>query len=312
MPRLYRSLRPALRGLALAVSLATAAAAQTPTAFRVQVAGHGPAMVLLPGLASSGATWDSTVAHFQARYTCYTLTLAGFAGVPPIAQPLLATARVQLAAYIRAHHLAPAVMVGHSLGGTFALDFAEHYPRLVGSLVIVDALPFYAGAWFGVKNLAAAQPILAQMRAGMAQETQAGYLASARSGAATQPMTRSRAHQQELVAWGVASDMGTVNRAMEEMLGADLRPGLTTIASPTLVLGTWRGWQESLAGRGVALQRADFVHTFAQQYAGLKRMHFAMADHARHFVMWDDPAWFFQQLDAFLARPAAGVRVRGF
>jgi len=35
-------------------------------------------------------------------------------------------------------------------------------------------------------------------------------------------------------------------------------------------------------------------------------------DTARHFIMWDDPAWFFGQIDAFLADPIAATRDRGF
>jgi N-formylmaleamate deformylase len=55
--------------------------------FTVKVTGHGKPMILIPGLASSGDTWVGTVAHFKQRYTCYVLTLAGFAGVPPIQPP---------------------------------------------------------------------------------------------------------------------------------------------------------------------------------------------------------------------------------
>jgi hypothetical protein len=54
------------------------------------------------------------------------------------------------------------------------------------------------------------------------------------------------------------------------------------------------------------------VARFRDQYAELRRLHFAMAESARHFVMFDDPAWFFAQLDAFLADPAKATAVRGF
>lgn len=73
--------------------------------FRVEVVGHGKPMILIPGLASSGATWSGTVEHFKQRYTCYVLTLAGFAGVPPIQPPLLSKVRDGLAAMIRQRHL---------------------------------------------------------------------------------------------------------------------------------------------------------------------------------------------------------------
>ena len=52
----------------------------TPTSFRVQVVGKGRPMILIPGLMSSGETWNSTVARYQDRFECHVLTLAGFAG----------------------------------------------------------------------------------------------------------------------------------------------------------------------------------------------------------------------------------------
>src|SRR5580658_8822741 len=75
------------------------------TAFSVKVTGKGAPMILIPGLACSGEVWDSTVAHFQNRYECHVLTLAGFAGQPPIKPPMLEAVRAQLADYIRAKKL---------------------------------------------------------------------------------------------------------------------------------------------------------------------------------------------------------------
>ena len=129
------------------------ATATAPTSFRVHVTGQGRPMILIPGLMSSGDTWKSTVARYQDRFQCHVLTLAGFAGVPPIAAPLLATVRTELAAYIRAQRLDRPVIVGHSLGGTLALALAADHPDLAGPLVIVDSLPFLAGAQLQAKTL---------------------------------------------------------------------------------------------------------------------------------------------------------------
>ncbi len=54
------------------------------------------------------------------------------------------------------------------------------------------------------------------------------------------------------------------------------------------------------------------LQTFDEQFRKLPRLHFAMADSSRHFIMLDDPKWLFGELDAFLADPDARVRVRGF
>src|SRR5829696_5339762 len=63
----------------------------------VMVSGQGPPIVFIPGLASDGAVWDELVAGFSARHTCHVVTLAGFAGVPPIEAPVLEKVREALA-----------------------------------------------------------------------------------------------------------------------------------------------------------------------------------------------------------------------
>jgi hypothetical protein len=62
---------------------------------------------------------------------------------------------------------------------------------------------------------------------------------------------------------------------------------------------------------GVELMRMVFVNTFSDQYARLRPLHVALSDTARHFIMFDDADWFFQQLDRFLAAPAQVTQTRG-
>ena len=129
--------------------LACASVGSTPAApaqpFSVRVTGHGPPMILIPGLSSPGEVWTGVVAHYQDRFECHVLTLAGFAGSSAIDRPLLPAVHDALARYIREKHLNRPVIVGHSLGGFTALWLASTNPDLVGPLVIVDSVPWLAG-----------------------------------------------------------------------------------------------------------------------------------------------------------------------
>jgi len=284
---------------------ASPVAAQTAStahpAFQVTTTGAGPAIVMIPGLASSGATWDGTVAHLSPHYSCVVVTLAGFAGVPPIQGDLLTAARDQIAQYIRDHHLDRPIIMGHSLGGDIALDLAARNPRLVGPVIIVDSLPFFAGAWFNADSLAAAQPTIDRMRTGMDAMTHDQWLTTTRAGTSTNGLATSAKDQKTLIDWGLTSDQKTVTDALIELVSTDLRPELKDIQAPVLVIGTWVGLKEY----GVtAASAGDLFH---QQYASVKDFHFAMSPTARHFVMWDDPDWFYHQVDQFLAGPAREV-----
>src|SRR5436190_6728080 len=106
--------------------MSAACASPLPHSFAVEVTGKGRPMILIPGLASSGKTWDTTVAHYKDKYECHVLTLAGFAGQPPIhLDSFLQTVRDDIISYIRDDKLQKPIIAGHSLGGFVALWIAE-------------------------------------------------------------------------------------------------------------------------------------------------------------------------------------------
>jgi pimeloyl-ACP methyl ester carboxylesterase len=277
---------------------APALAGSDKPSFQVKEQGQGLPIIMIPGLASSGTTWDATAAHLAAHYRCMQLTLPGFAGAPAIQAPVLSTAREQIAAYIRHNHLDHPIVMGHSLGGSIALDLAARYPDLVGPVVIVDSLPFMAGAWFQANSLADAQPTIDKMRTGMNSMTPEQWQAMTRSGASTNAMASNEKDQKTLIDWGLASDQKTVINAMIELVSTDLRPELSRIQTPVLVIGTWIG----LKNYGVTEDAATAV--FRQQFSSVRNLQFVMSKEARHFVMWDNPAWFNTQVDTFLAGSA--------
>src|SRR6267143_509642 len=213
-------------------------------AFQVKVTGHGQPMILIPGLSSSGEVWDSTVAHYQDRFECHVLTLAGFAGVPRVPGPMLNPVRDAIAAYIREKRLAKPVIVGHSLGGYVALALGSKYPDLVGKLVIVDSYPFMAGIMDPKTTPEQAKANAAQMRQYMGSQTQDMYERFAKSGMATRPMVTKDSDLDRITAWGLASDRTAVTDAMSELFTGDLRDDIANIKNPTLVLGSWIGYKQ--------------------------------------------------------------------
>jgi pimeloyl-ACP methyl ester carboxylesterase len=285
--------------LLLALALASAALAQDP--FQVKVTGHGRPMILIPGLSSSGETWDTTVDHYKDRFECHVLTVAGFAGVPRIPAPMLDKVRDGLADYIRAKHLDRPIIVGHSLGGFLALDLAASYPDLPGRLVIADAYPFFSGIADPKTTVEQARARAEQIRGyKMSQDAYERYV---KSGVATRDMVTAEAKLDRITAWGLASDRTAVADAMAELYGADLRDSLARIKVPTLVLGSWIAYK----------QYTDHARTEANlrvQYAKLAGVEIQITDTARHFIMWDDPEWMFRHLDRFLGQALSPAKSR--
>lgn len=278
---------------AITASLLFASSAIAATAFTVDVTGNasGAPMILIPGLASSGAVWDGTVQRYCGARRCHVLTLAGFAGVPAIDGPLLATAEQQLSEYIAANKLAQPVIVGHSLGGFLALKLAADHPEQVGRLVIVDSLPALAAVQMPSITSAQMKEMAAGMRSRMlSMDTaaqQAGQLQTLRT------MITGADDVQRALAWGRQSDRTTVANAMADLMGQDLRQDVARITAPTLVMGSWIAYKNFGT-------REQFLQTYQDQYRQLPGVTIEMADNARHFIMLDDPDWLYDRIDQFL------------
>lgn len=266
-----------------------------PASFKVEVVGRGKPMILIPGLASSGDVWESTVARYKNKYQCHILTLAGFAGQPPIGAPFLETVRQDLAKYIRDKKLKKPVVVGHSLGGFTALWLASKEPDLIGKLIVVDSLPSLPAAQQPNATVETIKPQAEKMRQGMIEQASAQTPEQRRQSqsAILQAMISDPAKIELAARWSEASDPETVAQAFYELYTTDLRSDLANIKAPTLVIGTWIAYRQYAT-------REQVENNFRQQYSKLPGYKFVMADKAKHFVMFDDPDFLFQEADNFL------------
>lgn len=313
--KLTSALRPfaAAALLLAATTLPAAAAAPSPTttavavadnpaahpSFSVRVVGKGAPMLLIPGLTCPGAVWDETVARYQKQYQCHIVSLAGFGGAaaPASTDSLLRNVRDQLLTYIQTQKLTKPVVVGHSLGGFMALWLSVTRPEALGPLVIVDSLPFLAAMQNPDMTVAMARPMAANMRQ---QMTGKMPVAMARQMSAT--MITDTARISQATRWSMASDPATVGQAMYDLYTTDLRAELGRIKQPVLVLGAWAAYKDY----GSTKESTKAI--FERQYAALPQHRVEMSEAGRHFLMWDDTAWFFQQTDAFLKQSATARR----
>jgi len=283
-------LKKIIATLATTLALGHAAAAEHP-AFKVDVIGKGTPIILIPGLGSSGEVWNGTVQRYCGNHQCHVLTLAGFAGVPAINSPLIATAEQQLSDYIATQKLDRPTVIGHSLGGFLGMKLASDHPAQVGRLVIVDTMPALMVARMPGTTPAQMKEIAEGMRTRMQAQTPEAMLA------VTQQSLRTMISKQEdidrAMDWAKQSDRATVINTMAEMTAEDLRPGLARITAPTLVLGSWIAYKDYGS-------KDSFTQLYQQQYQQLPKVQVELADNARHFIMYDDPAWMYDRIDNFL------------
>jgi pimeloyl-ACP methyl ester carboxylesterase len=263
--------------------------------FAVKKTGAGRPMILIPGLFCSGRVWDEAVEHFKDRYTCYEITLPGFAGQPPIkSDSLLKTIVSQLADFIRQNKLKKPIIIGHSLGGSIALQFAVLFPELPGDLIIVSSAPFLpALAMSPDVTVDSSAKIGLQIKNGMKDMTPAQIEQSQKYSLPT--MIKDSAKIALVSSMAVKSDPYTQGEVMYELFSTDLRSAMKNIQCPILVMGDWASYKKYGA------TRENVLKNYTDQFRLAKKVTIAINDSSNHFIMYDEPQWFYHQIESFSA-----------
>lgn len=252
--------------------------------FEVIKTGKGKqAILFIPGFASSGEVWNETKTAFEKDFTCYTLTMAGFAGAKPHPSPSFENWKAGIATYIKTNKIEKPIVIGHSMGGGLALALAADYPDLIGKIVVVDALPCLAAlrnTSFKSKENNDCSPMVAQMTA--MNETQFYEMQKQ-----AMPRLLQDASKLEMVIdWSVKSDRKTFAQMYCDFFNTDLRERISNVKCPSLIL---------LAPNFINLKPA-----IEEQYKNLKTANFQYANKGLHFIMYDDKDWYLVQLNNFI------------
>lgn len=281
--------------LGFALSLLGAAQAKSANykTFEVTVSGQGKPMLLIPGLNSHGDVWSQTVTHYAGDYQIHQLTLRGFAGTPAPEQPSLAAVKAELTDYIQQNKLTKPVMAGHSLGGFLTLWIASEHPELLGKIIMVDSLPFFAKVQMPTATEESIKPIALGMKQQMLTPMpDASRRAFQQQMVAT--MVIEPEQQQRVLEWGMTSDPKMTAQAMYDMYVIDLRDDIAAIKTPALVLGSW------IAYKNFGATKESVTQVFQGQYQQMPHTKIRVSDTAKHFIMLDDPQWMLSQFDQFL------------
>jgi N-formylmaleamate deformylase len=249
-----------------------------PKAFGVEISGSGPPIIFIPGLGSPGEVWADTVRSLEDRYECHVLTLSGFAGRPPIDEPLSAAVRRDLTRYIRSRRLDHPIVVGHSMGGFIALWLAASTPENISAVIVVDAGPALSGDLEDAKLL----------RARWAEASDEEFAVQAKymyAGMASNPK-----RLEAISTLAAKSDRRTIGDAIYEMMITNLTDRMPEIQAPALFVLADGGLQQRIR----------------KQVEGVPDKKIVVVPKARHFVMIDDPKRFIAEIEAFLeAHPPA-------
>ena len=251
-------------------------------------------MILIPGATCSGDEWNETVQHLSKNYECHVITLAGYAGTTPLPNgPYLETMKNQIEEYIRDRNLNNVILIGHSIGGMLSLWIASEMNDHLQKALIVDAMPFFAVVKdehaSDTFNENTAKAMLADMNKMNNDQLKFRQAMTARY------MCSDSAHWDIITTWGIMSDKKTMAYTMNEMNTKDLRKTISNIKIPVLVLGAY-----SYIPQYPTYTRESVVKIYGDQYKACSKCTVHVAEgNTKHFVMYDNPKWYFKEMDAF-------------
>lgn len=259
------------------------AATSTPTSARPVLQftrlGKGPAVVLVHGLGGDRAIWADELVRLSQRYTVIALDLPGHGMTAAPTQVSLQTAAQQIAKLIRDEKIAPATIIGHSMGGTLAAWTALVDPGAVRGVLIVDS---QVAPW----------PMPDSDRVRLRNDLTREPTSTIRQFFGR--MTSSQRQLDKIVASAVRVAPTTLSGYIEQTGSHDLDERVKDIRVPVQLLASSimiPNPSDEVAVK-LALQTAGFSH--------IPRFSYEVFSQSKHWLFWDEPDKYRAAVDRFL------------
>lgn len=252
------------------------------------------ALIFIPGLTCGPWEWSGEIAQLSPYYTMYALTLPGFDGHPAIKTPLFQTVSADFWTLLQSESIVKPVVIGHSLGGTLAIMLAEQHPDKLGGVISVDGLPTFPG----MDRMTADQraQAAAQMTSAMAQASTPEQFAAMEKTYVLPNLMTSADDITVVAPLAARSDIAATAAWTAADIALDLRPQLTNVSTPLLVIAPYDAAFESKVLPDAAAKRAYYEALLANDPAA----NVQMIEPSRHFVMYDQPQKLHDAIAAFL------------
>ena len=254
--------------------------------FKVDVVGAGEPILLFPGFACTGDVWNDTVSELSKNYECHVFTFAGFGNVPAVEKPWLPKIKEGVLAYISENELENPILIGHSLGGALALWMATESSSYK-KLIVVDALPSTGALMmpdFKSEYMVYDSPYNKQLLEMNAADFE--NMANQMAGS----MTSNKSKQLQIKDWMLQVDRETYVYGYTDLLKLDLREDLSKINTPVTILAATEPY-------GLEMAKS----TYDTQYKALNDYTVEFANGSSHFIMYDQPKWFIENLKNVLS-----------
>jgi pimeloyl-ACP methyl ester carboxylesterase len=214
-----------------------------------------PTVVLDNGLGEVAASWARIVAAVDAttRVCAYDRAGQGWSQGTSGAQDGVTAAHDLHTLLTMAGEHGPYLMVGHSIGGTYALTYAAEYPQQVAGMVLLDssspeqftAIPSYSGQYAVIHRVEALMPTLSRLGVGrVVAAVTSSHLPTAAADQVTALTTSAQGARSASGEWQVLPNLF---RQAQALTTFGNRPLVVLTASGSQQTEGWSAAQDRLA-----------------------------------------------------------------
>ncbi len=266
----------------------TAQSQSQEKAFQVEIIGKGNPVLLFPGFSCTGDVWVETVKELSKTHECHVFTFAGFGTVPPIETPWLETIKNDVENYVARKKLQQPTIIGHSMGGSLALWLAATKPNTYKQLIIVDGLPSIGALMipdFSPEKVSYDNPFSKQQ---LTMEPEAFKQMAIQMAAG---MTLNKEKQPIIASWMEQADRKTYVHGYVDLLKLDLREQIQHIKIPVTIMAAISFYPKK-----------QVEELYTKQYEKLTNKEIIYVDNSAHFIMFDKPDWFIQEVQKIVVK----------
>ena len=264
-----------------------------PTLISTEIVGKGKPIILIHGMACAPEVWDEFVEKYQDKNELHLVRIKGFGNAEKgEANHYLEEVKNELISYVRDNKLNKPTIIGHSMGGFLGLWAAAEAPELFGKIVSVDGVPYFPVLVMPGITAETAKAVSNQMTSAMSNMSPEAKKANQEMMIASMIATEEK--RPKVVEMGINSNPTVIGQAYGEMYTTDIRPLMGKIKVPVLIFGSWAAYEM------YGSTKETVTIGYQDQIKDIPNSKLLVAEKAYHFVFYDEPDWFYSELDEFL------------
>jgi non-heme chloroperoxidase len=241
---------------------------------------NGIPVILLHGITDSWHSYESVLQYLPANVHAYAISQRGHGDSERPAEGFLPKDFADdVAAFMQQKKISSAIIVGHSMGGFVAQQFAVLYPKLTKGLVIICS----DAAFVDNPGMPEFYQQVMQLSGAMDKK----FMDEFQKATLAKPIDP--AYFEALVAEGMKVPVRVFQAALTGLMGADLTSNLRNLNIPTLIF--W-GDQDSFCLRKDQQELLNSIK-------GSKLIVYEGVGHALH---WEQPERFAKELVGFVGK----------